>query len=82
MKYIIRKAWENVYFTAQGKDGIEQTVELNFNRTTLDFSIEEAGEEGIRFNKNTLQEAYLKIRAIKTAKDGGVCIKELGDKNG
>jgi len=61
-----QKTWETVFFTAE-EDGITATVELELNHSTEQWQICTSGQEMVSFERDSLQEGELKIKALNTA---------------
>lgn len=66
-----QKKWLTVYFTATQLGTKPQTVELNFDYTTNKYTIMTGHEESVSFNKDTIFESKLKLKALNE------CIKFL-----
>jgi hypothetical protein len=64
----IKRKWETVEFTSYNKKtGNYCTVELNINRDTHKFTITQPNEEGVRFDKDSLNQAEERLRAVQAA---------------
>lgn len=61
-----QKTWETVFFTAE-EDGKSATVELELNHSTNKWQICTSGQEMVSFEKDSIQEGELRIKALNAA---------------
>ena len=63
------RTWETVYFEASKKGVGAVTIELTLNHQLKTFDLCTARQEMVRFNKDTIEEAKLRVKALKAAID-------------
>lgn len=61
------RTWETVYFEASKKGVGTVTVELIINRQLKTFDLCTAHQEMVRFKEDTIEEAKLRVKALKAA---------------
>lgn len=62
----IEKTWITIFFSAKRKGYNTQTVELNFNHATKEYTICTKNEEMVSFNGDSIMVSIMKLEALKS----------------